>query len=85
MNVRWKVCLHCKQSPTFKTLQIRLGDKVHYRHPVNITGPQNYDWEEAIGTVEIVDFGHYLALISPMDDPMAWIWINLGLLKVVEK
>ncbi len=67
-----KKFMKAKQAPQF-----RVGDKVTYRVPVNITGPQSYSWKEHVGLVEMIDHDHHLALIIPEDETIPWRWVDL--------
>ena len=57
------------------------GMTVHYRIPVRITSPTNYEWEWHQGRVEIIDEDQHLVLVTPVDEEAPWRWVSLTYVK----
>ncbi len=70
--------------PMMDESPFHIGDQVAFRIPINVKGPQAYDWQHGIGVVELVDSGNHLALIIPQDSTPQWVWVNLCFIEPLE-
>ena len=58
-------------------LPFMVGQRVRFKHPVNIRNATTYTWEVSEGVVEIIDPLSHLALVIPDTGDIPWLWVNL--------
>ena len=54
-----------------------VGQRVRFKHPVNIRDATTYSWEVSKGVVEMIDPLSYLALVIPDGGELPWLWVNM--------